>query len=245
MKKRLMRQPLPELDKRHKYLQRLFLHLLLILLASGLVAAPVNAISLYQMPNISAGESTWVIDKSEVLSRINEGKLSNRLENLAKETGNEVRIVTVRRLDYGETVESFGQALFAKWYPTPEAQANQTLVLVDTLTNNTAIITGEAVKQIMSDEIIKSVASETMAAPLRQGDKYNQAFLDGCDRIIAVISGEPDPGPPIIEEVVQIESTFTSAEETDTQNATIWVVGLLIIATVVPMATYFFYQGFS
>jgi uncharacterized protein len=240
-----MKQLLNQLYKGSQFLQRLLLPLLLIILASGLLAAPASAISLYQMPNVSVGEPTWVIDKSEVLSRINEGKLSNRLEKLAQETSNEVRIVTIRRLDYGETAESFAKALFEKWYPTPEAQANQTLVLIDTLTNNAAIVTGEAVKQIMSDDIAQSVASETMAAPLREGDKYNQAFLDASDRIVAVISGEPDPGPPIIEEVVQIESTFTSAEETDTQNATIWVVALLIIATVVPMATYFFYQGFS
>ncbi|NET58923.1 MAG: YgcG family protein [Symploca sp. SIO2E6] len=240
-----MTQLLNQLDKGHKYLHRLFLHLLLILLASGLVTAPVNAVSLYQMPNVTAGEPTWIIDKSEVLSRISEGTLNSKLENLAQETGSEVRMVTIRRLDYGETAESFAQALFTKWYPTPEAQANQILVLVDTLTNNTAIVTGEAVKQIMSDEIAKSVASETMTAPLRGGDKYNQAFLDASDRIVAVMSGEPDPGPPIIEEVVQIESTFTRAEDTDTKNATIWVVALLIIATVVPMATYFFYQGFS
>lgn len=240
-----MKQLLNQLDKGRQSLPRLLLQLLLIVLAIGLFAAPANAISLYQMPNVRAGEPTWVIDKSEVLSRINEGKLSTQLEQLSQETGKEVRMVTVRRLDYGETAESFAQALFEKWYPTPEAQANQTLVLIDTLTNNTAIVTGEAVKPILSDEIAQSVASETMAAPLRQGDKYNQAFLDASDRIAAVISGEPDPGPPIIQEVVQIESTFTSAEETDTQNATIWVVALLIIATVVPMATYFFYQGLS
>ncbi|NEQ68055.1 MAG: YgcG family protein, partial [Symploca sp. SIO2D2] len=148
-----MQQLLNQLDKGHKYLQRLFLHLLLILLASGLVAAPVQAISLYQMPNVSAGEPTWIVDKSEVLSRINEGKLSSKLESLAQETGDEVRMVTIRRLDYGETAESFAQALFTKWYPTLEAQANQTLVLIDTLTNNTAIVTGEAVKQLMPDEI--------------------------------------------------------------------------------------------
>ena len=240
-----MKQLLNQLDKGRQSLPRLLLQLLLIVLAIGLFAAPANAISLYQMPNVRAGEPTWVIDKSEVLSRINEGKLSTQLEQLSQETGKEVRMVTVRRLDYGETAESFAQALFEKWYPTPEAQANQTLVLIDTLTNNPAIVTGEAVKPILSDEIAQSVASETMAAPLRQGDKYNQAFLDASDRIAAVISGEPDPGPPIIQEVVQIESTFTSAEETDTQNATIWVVALLIIATVVPMATYFFYQGLS
>lgn len=229
----------------YKNLKRLILPLLLGVLVSGLVATPANAINVYQMPNVNAGEPTWVIDQADVLSRLSEGKLSKSLEDLAQKTDKEVRFVTVRRLDYGETVDSFAKALFKKWYPTPEAQANQTLLLIDTLTNNTAIVTGEAVKSIMRDEIAESVASETMTVPLREGNKYNKSFLEASDRLVAVLSGQPDPGPPVVEETVQVEGTFTSAEETDTKNSTIWVVVLLVVATVVPMATYFFYQGFS
>jgi uncharacterized protein len=240
-----MRQLLNHLYNRRKYFQRLILPLLLIVLATGLVAAPANATGVYQMPNVRAGEPTWVIDKAEVLSRLNEGRLSNTLDNLAKKTGNEVRMVTIHRLDYGETTDSFTQALFKKWFPTPEAQANQTLLVIDTLTNTTAIRTGEAVRSIMPDDITESVASETVMVPLRDGNKYNQALLDASDRLLAVLSGEPDPGPPLVEENVQVAGTFKSAEETDTKNSTIWVVAILIIATVVPMATYFFYQSFS
>jgi uncharacterized protein len=240
-----MRQLLNQLYDGRKYLQRLILQLLLIVLASGLVAAPANAIGVYQMPKVSAGEPTWVLDKAEVLSRLTEGKLSDTLENLAKKTGNEVRMVTVHRLDYGETPESFTNALFEKWFPTPEAQAHQTLLVIDTVTNGTAIRTGEAVKSIMPNDIAKSVASETVVVPLRDGNKYNQGLLDASDRLVAVLSGQPDPGPPVVEEKVQVAGTFTSAEETDTKNSTIWVVAILIIATVVPMATYFFYQSFS
>ena len=240
-----MKQLLNQLYNSRNYLQRLILQLLLIILASGLVATPANAIGVYQMPNVSAGEPTWVIDKAEVLSRLNEGKLSKTLEDLAKKTGNEVRMVTIHRLDYGETPETFTKALFEKWFPTAQAQANQTLLVIDTLTNGTAIQTGEAVKSIMPDAIAQSVASETVVVPLRDGNKYNQGLLDASDRLIAVLSGQPDPGPPVVAENVQVEGTFKSAEETDTKNSTIWVVAILIIATVVPMATYFFYQGFS
>jgi uncharacterized protein len=240
-----MKQLLNQLYNSRNYLQRLILQLLLIILASGLVATPANAIGVYQMPNVSAGEPTWVIDKAEVLSRLNEGKLSKTLEDLAKKTGNEVRMVTIHRLDYGETPETFTKALFEKWFPTAQAQANQTLLVIDTLTNGTAIQTGETVKSIMPDAIAQSVASETLVVPLRDGNKYNQGLLDASDRLIAVLSGQPDPGPPVVAENVQVEGTFKSAEETDTKNSTIWVVAILIIATVVPMATYFFYQGFS
>lgn len=240
-----MRKLLNQLYDGRKYLQRLILALLLIVLASGFVAAPAKAIGVYQMPKVSAGEPTWVIDKAEVLSLLNEGKLSQTLEDLAKKTGKEVRMVTIHRLDYGETADSFTNALFEKWFPTPEEQANQTLLVIDTVTNGTAIRTGEAVKSIMPDNIAKSVASETVVVPLRNGNKYNQALLDASDRVVAVLSGKPDPGPPVVEEKVQVAGTFKSAEETDTKNSTIWVVVILVIATVVPMATYFFYQGFS
>lgn len=240
-----MRQLLNRLYNGQKYLQRLILPLIIFVLASALVATPANATGVYQMPTIRAGEPTWVIDKAEVLSRLNEGRLSNTLDDLAKKTGNEVRMVTMHRLDYGETIDSFTDALFKKWFPTPQAQAKQTLLVVDTLTNTTAIRTGEAVKSMLADDIAESVAAETVAVPLRNGNKYNQALLDASDRLVAVLSGEPDPGPPVVEEKVQVEGTFKSAEETDTKNSTIWVVAILIIATVVPMATYFFYQSYS
>lgn len=224
-----------------KYLQRLILLVTLMILATGLAATPASATGVYQMPNLSAGARTWIIDQAEVLSRLNEGNISSALENLANLTGNEVRIVTIRRLDYGETPESFTKQLFEKWFPTKEAQANQTLLAIDTVTDGTAIRTGDKVKSLMPDDIAKSIASETVLAPLREGEKYNQAFLDASDRLVAVLSGKPDPGPPQIAATVNTESTFKKAEETDTGNATIWVIGLLIAATVIPMLTYYLY----
>jgi uncharacterized protein len=183
------------------------------------------------------------MDKGEVLSRASESQISSALDNLAKNTDNQVRIVTIRRLDYGETPASFADKLFEKWFPTPEAGANQTLVILDTLTNGSAIRTGKKVKTIMPDTIAESVASQTLLAPLRDGNKYNQALSDASDRLVAVLSGQPDPGPPQLTNTVSTEGTFKKAEETETGNATIWVVGLLIAATVIPMATYFWYQS--
>lgn len=226
-------------------LQRLLLCIASIVLATGLFTAPANATGVYQIPNLAAGDRTWVIDQAEVLSRVSENQISNALDNLAKKTGNQVRIVTIRRLDYGETPASFTNKLFEKWFPTPEAAANQTLLVIDSVTNGAAIRTGDRVKAILPDEIAESVASETILAPLRDGNKYNQALSDASDRLVAVLSGDPDPGPPQLATTVSVEGTFKKAEETDTGNASIWVVGLLIAATAIPMITYFWYQGFG
>ena len=228
-----------------KRIQRLVLPSVMVILASLLFATSASATGVYEIPTITTGEHTWVVDQAEVISRLNEGKISSTLENLANQTGNEVRIVTVRRLDYGETPESFTKALFEKWFPTKEAQANQTILMIDTVTNGGAILTGDKVKSLLPDETALSVASETLMAPLRGGNKYNQAFLDASDRLVAVLSGQPDPGPPQIADNVQVEGTFKKAEETDKGNATAWVIGLLIAATIIPMATYYIYQVFQ
>lgn len=224
-----------------KYLQRPILAIALTILVSQMVAQPASATGVYQIPKVTPGDHPWVIDQAEVISRVNEGKISSDLEKLAKETGNEVRIVTIRRFDYGDTAESFTKALFEKWFPTPEAQANQTLLVMDTLSSGTAIRTGDKAKSKLPDNIAQSVVNETVLAPLREGEKYNQAFLDASDRLIAVLSGKPDPGPPQIAAKVSTESTFKSADETDTGNATVWVIGLLLAATIIPMVTYFLY----
>ncbi len=236
-----MKHLLNQVTNLNNHIKLLFLPLVMVILACSLFVMPALATGVYQIPDITPG-STWVVDQGEVISRSNEGKISSAFENLAKQTGNEVRFVTVRRLDYGETPESFTKQLFERWFPTKERSANQTLLMIDTLTNGISIVTGDKVQSLMSDDIAKSVASETLTAPLRDGNKYNQAFLDASDRLVAVLSGEPDPGPPQIAEKVQVEGTFTKAEDTDQGNATAWVIGLLIAATIIPMATYYIYQ---
>jgi uncharacterized protein len=222
-------------------LKPLLLSILGVFLSTQLWAAPALATGIYSMPTLSAGDPTWVIDDAGVLSRLVEGNLSKQLAELADQTGYEVRYVTLHRFDYGETAESFVKGLFEKWFPTPEAQANQIVVLLDNVTNTSAIQVGEAAKALLPEDIAESVAQETLQVPLRQGDKYQQAFGDVTDRLVAVLSGEPDPGPPIVQDTINVEGTFTSAEDTDASSATLIVVVLLIAATIIPMVTYFWY----
>lgn len=237
-----MKQLLKQVFSIKKYLISLALPLLMIILSSFVLTTPALATGVYQIPDLTPKDPQWVIDQGEVISRTNEGKIGSTFADLAKQTGNEVRFVTIRRLDYGETPESFSQALFEKWFPTPEAQSHQIVLVLDTVTNGISIVSGNDSKSLLSDSIAESVADETIGVPLRDGNKYNQAFLDASDRLAAVLAGEPDPGPPQVMETVQVEGTFTKAEETDQGNATAWVVGLLIAATVIPMATYYIYQ---
>lgn len=209
------------------------------------LAAPFTAEALatgiYDLEPIQAGEPTWVVDQADVLSRFSEGQMKERLEELSQQTGTEVRFIVFRRLDYGETIESFTQDLFNTWFPSPEAAANQVLIALDTQTNTIAVESGPQAQAFLTDEIAVSVVDETMMAPIRAGDRYNQSLLDASDRLALVLAGEEDPGPPVIEDTLRVEGTFASSEETKESNATTIVIILLIVATVVPMLTYFAY----
>ena len=228
-----------------KYLQPLAAAIAIALIASQMAVLPALATGVYEMPVLSAGDRTWVFDKGDVLSRSSESNISSVLDNLENQTGKQVRLVTIHRLDYGETTATFTDQLFEQWFPTKEEQTNQILLVLDTVTNSAAIRTGEGVKSLLTDEIAQSVAGETVQVPLREGNKYNEAFAAASTRIATVLSGEPDPGAPEVVDNIQVEGTFKKAEETDQGNATVVVVVLLVLATVIPMVTYFWYQGFS
>ncbi len=225
----------------------LLLSLVTIAIAIGTFALPAQATAVYEVPAVSAGVPSWVIDKADVLSLSTKGAVKGTLEQLAKQTGKEVRFVTIHRLDYGDTVQTFTDKLFKKWFATDAEQANQTLIVLDNVTNTIGIHTGTEVKSTLTDAIATSITTETMQAPLRSGNKYNQAFVDGADRLAAVLSGQADPGPPVIISTPEVGRTYLKAEETEANrtNFLVIVIGLLIIATVIPMATWWWYQNQS
>ena len=237
-----MSQIMQQIAIKLKIAQKLVLRLMIPCLLFFLMATPVHAATSPQdIPDLSGGNSAAVVDQAEVISRSNEGKLNEILQDISENTETDVKLVIIRRLNYGETVDSFADELFNQWYPTPEEQTDKVLLVFDTITNNATIRVGEGLKDRLSEEIAKSVVDDTIGVPIREDNKYNQAFLNASDRLATVLAGEPDPGPPAVKDDLDVEGTFTKAEDTDTESSTVWVVGLLVVATVIPMATYFAY----
>lgn len=231
-------------DRLWRYGTQYSANVLVMVLVSWSVWAvsPAQATSVRDIPFLATDNVAGVVDQAKVLSRSTNTTLTKNLQKLAQETQQQVHLVTIDRLDYGETLDGFTADLFSRWFPTPEQQANQVLLVMNTLTNKGAIQQGDEVS--LDGAIAQSIAGETLVAPLIQGSKYNQAFIDAGERLVAVLSGQPDPGAPQLVADLNIEATFTDAEDTDTRSATVWVVVFLIVATIIPMVTYFAYVGF-
>ena len=237
-----------KLQKMHQQIGRAVLSGVLVL-AIGLLACFTGAHSalatgVYQMPGY-VDDSVWVIDDAKQITRVTEGKLTKQLREVAEATGDAVRFVIIHRLDYGETPQSFADQLFEKWFSTPEAQADNAVIVLDDVTNDAGIHVGPGMDERLTADIATSLVEETMKVPLLQGNQYSKSLLDAADRLTAVLSGEPDPGPPVLETAVNVEGTFATAEETEANrfNSTTVVIVLLVLATIIPMATWWWYQS--
>ena len=192
-------------------------------------------------PTAFSGErpADRVIDDADVFSRANRGELATRLKEFEQDRL-DARLITLRRLDYGYTLNSFGAELLEQWTETGEAPLM--LFLIESQGKRAAIVADTSLQSRLPEDLLKSTARTTMAIPLREGDRYRQASIDGLGRILVVLNGGEDPGPP--EEMVRtaLPTNIPTQEETQSSNATTWIIVLMVLGTIIPMATWWVFS---
>jgi uncharacterized protein len=180
-----------------------------------------------------------VVDTADLLSRAANTELDKRLEAFGG-SALDARLVTLRRLDYGLSLDGLGQGLLQRW--SAPAGPDQLLLLIESQNNSAAVVASEGLADRLPAAVLSSTAISTMGLPLREGARYRQAGLDALDRLGAVLQGEADPGPPQLQERLPIETNIPTREETAASNALLWVVVLLVVGTLVPMITWWVFS---
>jgi uncharacterized protein len=207
--------------------------LLVLLLA---LALPAYAVGIDDYPLLPSTEK--VSDGADVLSRAAIAELQRRLE-VFSDARVDARVITLRRLDYDLTLQELADQLLERWQSEDNEQL---LVLIETGTNSVSIQASPEVRSLLPEELLISTAETTMAYPLRDGGRYRQALIDGIDRLGLVLAGGDDPGPPVVVEPALIASNIPSVEETANSNAFSWIIVLLVVGTLVPMATWWVFS---
>jgi uncharacterized protein len=205
---------------------------LLLLVPAASAVAPID------FPASAPDES--VTDSAEVLSRASRSDISARLAELDAEKV-DARLVTLRRLDYGLTLKQFGDQLLERWTSEPN-ELPLVLFLIEAQNKQAAVVADPLLSERLSKELLTSTGRTTMSQPLRDGDRYRQASLDGISRLEVVLSGGADPGPPIEVERTTLPTNIPTAEETKESNAFTWVIVLLVVGSIVPMATWWIFS---
>ena len=181
-----------------------------------------------------------VLDQADVLSRAASADVARQLEILTTERV-DAHLITLKQLDYGLTLNQLGDDLLQRWQAGSDA-TGQLLFLIDAQTNTAAVVASPSLSGRLSANLLRSTARTTMTAPIRDGARFRQASLDGIERITTVLQGGEDPGEPAVAQVITPSSNVPSREQTESSNGFTWVVVLLVVGTVVPMATWWVFS---
>ena len=184
--------------------------------------------------------ASHVIDEADLLSRAADTELDRRLQEFGGDHI-DARLVTLRRLDYGLSLDALGEQLLERW-SAPQGDSGLLLLLIESQNNSAAVVASADLSGQLPSELLSSTAISTMGLPLREGARYRQASLDALDRLGAVLNGQADPGPPQLQERLPIETNIPTREETASSNALLWVVVLLVVGTLVPMITWWVFS---
>lgn len=183
-----------------------------------------------------------VLDSADVLSRAGKNEIETRLNQL-ESSKVDARVITVRKLDYGLSLTGFGEELVERWSNNDNTSERPLILfLEETQNKQAAVVVSAELSDQLPDALLRSTARTTMSQPMRDGERFRQASMDGIERIAVVLDGGEDPGPPIQIERTALPTNVPTVEETSESNAFTWVIVLLVVGTIVPMATWWVFS---
>ena len=214
--------------------------LIAVSLCFFLAVPAVFALSPQDLPAQPPEEA--VLDSADVLSRAGKKEIESRLNQL-ESSKVDARLITLRRLDYGLSLSGFGEELVERW-SNNENRSERPLILFleETQSKQAAVVVSPELSDQLPDALLRSTGRTTMIQPMRDGERFRQASMDGIERIAVVLNGGEDPGPPIEIERTTIPTNVPTVEETRESNGFTWVIVLLVVGTIVPMATWWVFS---
>lgn len=152
-------------------------------------------------------------------------------------TGYQVHFVMVRTLPFGDSPTDYAKQLFDDW----GLGKKDVLFVASTKLARAGVYVGDEAAQVLSDDVAKSIAEETFGIPAGD-ERYGTALTDVSNRLIPVLSGKEDPGPPVIKNTEVVQTFKSKQETTNDRGKYIKVVGgILVIAFVAPLIQTYWY----
>ena len=183
-----------------------------------------------------------VVDSADVLSRVSRSQIEGRLVELGNERL-DARLITLRKLDYGVSLSNFGSSMIDRLSTNAgEKELPLLVMLIDAQTKQTVVLADTSLRSTLPEALLQSTGRTTMNKPVVAGERYQQASFDAIARLQVVLDGGDDPGAPV-ETISAIKQTnIPSQEQTQSSNATLVVVVLMVVGTIVPMATWWVFS---
>lgn len=158
-------------------MKRLFLIPLLMLLCTAAGSAA-------EVPSLQSP----VNDYAGVISQAQENELRSMLLNQEKETGNQIVILTVKKLD-GDTIETFAEKVFNTWKLGHAKKDNGVLVVAAVDDRVMRIEVGYGLEGVLTDALCSQIIRKEMAPKFKEKD-FGGGFVAAVTAIEKAVKGE-------------------------------------------------------
>ncbi len=130
----------------------------------------------------------FVNDFANILSPGDKSALEAKLQNFAKQTGNEVSVVTVQNFG-GDVIENYAVELFQAWGIGNKEKDNGVLFLVSLEDRAVRIEVGYGLEGDLPDATANRIIQKVTIPAFKNGD-YSGGVTQSVDAIIGVIGGD-------------------------------------------------------
>ncbi|WP_370583813.1 YgcG family protein [Oxynema sp. CENA135] len=152
-------------------------------------SVPSHALSIQDVPNPRQLNGTWVSDTAEMLSPTAESQLNQMIDDLERQNGSEIAVVTVLTTKPYPTPKQFTTALFNQWGIGKRGQDNGILFLVSKNDRRVEIETGYGLEGILPDAKVGRIV-ETQIIPRFKQEDFEGGILAGTQALISILIGE-------------------------------------------------------
>ena len=143
--------------------------LFVTLMALITINGRARAESVESVVNPKRANNTWVSDMASVLDSSTEQRLNTLLNNLKRDTGAEMAVVTIRRTD-GATPKQFATRLFNRWGIGQKSSDNGVLMLLVLDARRIEVETGNGMSSILPAGEVQDVLQQHVIPRFKQND---------------------------------------------------------------------------
>jgi len=159
-------------------------------------------------------------DYASLVSPKTAQQLDLQLENLERETSNQILVVIYKSLPAGAAVEDFAEAAFRAWKPGQQGKNNGAILFVFVNDRKAWIQTGYGLEGALPDAICRRIVGDELAPRFQAGD-YSGGLTAAVNAMIAATKGEYKGTGKTAGEVRQ--------EKADTANGVMNILFFLIV----------------
>ncbi len=151
--------------------------------ASGLLVTPAFASDIPPKPD------HYFNDYASLVSPQTAQQLDQELQNLERETSNQILVVIYRSLPAGAAVEDFAQTAFRAWKPGQQGKNNGAILFLFVNDRKAWIQTGYGLEGSLPDAICRRIVGDELAPRFQAGD-FNGGLTAAVNAMIAATKGE-------------------------------------------------------